>query len=48
MLQNMNDLQSVAFMSLAYNPVPNRNDSKQELKEIEIEKEGGYRAQDFI
>ena len=47
MLQNMNDLQTVAFESSAYDPVANGNDSKEELKEVEIEKEAGYRKQDF-
>ena len=35
-------------MPPAYNPVSDRNDSKQELKEIEIQKESGYREQDFV
>lgn len=48
MLQRMGDLQTVAFKSLAYDPVPNRYGSKQELKEIEIQKEGGYLEQDFV
>ena len=47
-LQNMNDLQTVAFVPLAYDPVANRNDSKQKLKEVKIEKEGGYPEQNFM
>ena len=35
-LQNMNDLQTVAFVPLAYDPVANRNDSEQKLKEVKI------------
>ena len=42
----MNDLQTVAFEPSAYNPIPNRNDSKEKLKEVEIQKEGEYREQD--
>jgi hypothetical protein len=33
---------------LAYDPVANRNDSKQKLKEVKIEKEGGYPEQNFM
>ena len=47
MLQDMNDLQTVAFESSAYDPVADGNDSKEELKEVEIKKETGYREQDF-
>ena len=35
-LQNMNNLQTVAFVPLAYDPVANRNDSEQKLKEVKI------------
>jgi len=47
LLQDMNDLQTVAFESSAYDPVTDGNDSKEELKEVEIKKETGYREQDF-
>ena len=47
MLQEMNDLQAVAFESSAYDPVTDGNGSKEELKEVEIQKEAGYREQDF-
>ena len=47
MLHNMDDLQAIAFKSSAYDPVPNWNDRKEKLKEVEIEKEAGYRKQDF-
>lgn len=48
MIQNMNDLQTVAFESFAYNPIANRNDGKEKLKEVEIQKKGGYREQDSV
>ena len=44
----MNNLQTVAFVPLAYDPVANRNDSKKKLKEVKIEKEGRYREQNFM
>ena len=44
----MNDLQTVAFEPPAYNSVANRNDSKDKLKEVEIQKEGEYREQYFV
>ena len=44
----MNDLQTVAFESPAYDSVANRNDSKDKLKEVEIQKEGEYRKQYFV
>ena len=47
MLQNMNYLQAVAFKSSAYDPVTNWNDCEKKLKEVEIQKESGYRQQDF-
>ena len=40
-LQNMNNLQTVTFVPLAYDPVANRNGSKKKLKEVKIHKEGG-------
>jgi hypothetical protein len=43
----MNDLQTVAFESSAYDSVAHWNGSKQELKEVEIQKKAGYRKQDF-
>jgi len=42
-LQRMNDLQAIAFKSSTYDPVADWNDRKKTLKEVEIEKEGGYR-----
>ena len=48
MFQNMDDLQTVAFESSAYNPIANRNDGKDKLKEVEIQKEGGYLEQDSV
>ena len=47
MLQDMNDLQAVAFESSAYDPVAHWNGSKQELEEVKIQEKGGYRKQDF-
>ena len=48
MLHSMDDLQTIAFEPSAYNSVANRNDSKEKLKEVEIQKEGGYRKQYFV
>ncbi len=48
MLKNMNDLQTVACKPSAYDPVANWNGSKQKLKEVEKQKEFGYREQDFV
>ena len=47
MFQNMNDLQTVAFKTPAYDPVADWNGGKEKLKEVEIQKEAGYREQDF-
>ena len=47
LLQRMHDLQTVAVISPAYNPVSHRNDCKEKLEEVEIQKEDGYRKQDF-
>ncbi len=44
----MNDLQTIAFEPPAYDPVADRNNSKEKLKEIVKEKEPGRRKQDFI
>ena len=38
-LQDLNDLQTVAFESSAYDPVADRDDGKQELKEVIKHKE---------
>ena len=38
-LQGMNDLQAVAFESSAYDPVADRDDGKEELKEVIKHKE---------
>ena len=46
-LQNMNDLQTVAFESFAYDPIAGRDDRKEELKEVEKHKEFGCWKQDF-
>ena len=46
-LQRMNDLQTIAFESFAYDPVTYWNGSKQELEEVKIQEKGGYRKQDF-
>ena len=48
MLQNMKDLQTVAFKPSAYDPVAHRKDGKEKLKEVEIQKEAGNREQDLI
>ena len=48
MLQNMEDLQTVAFMSFAYDSVPDRDDGKEKLKEVEIQKEAGNWEQDLV
>ena len=48
MLQNMKDLQTVAFMSSAYDPVADRDDGKEKLKHVEIQKEAGNREQDLV
>jgi hypothetical protein len=48
MFQNMNDLQTVAFKSSAYDPVAYWYGSKEELKEVELQKKPGYREQDFV
>jgi hypothetical protein len=34
MFQNMNDLKAVAFKSSAYDPIADRDDGKEELKEV--------------
>ena len=47
MLQDMNDLQAVAFESSAYDLVAHWNGSKQELEEVKIQEKGGHRKQDF-
>ena len=39
---------TVAFLSSAHDPVADRNGRKEELKEIEIQKEGGYREEDLV
>ena len=39
MLQRMNDLQTVAFVASAYDPVANGNGSREKLKEVEKHKE---------
>ena len=44
----MNDLQAVAFESSAYDPVTHGKDSKEELKEVEIQNECGNRKQNFV
>ena len=43
----MNDLQAVAFESSAYDPVADRDDGKQELKEVVKHQEFWCRKQDF-
>lgn len=48
MLQNMNDLQTVAFKPSAYDPIADRKDGKEKLKEVEIQKEGGNREQNLV
>ena len=44
----MDDLQTVAFESSAYDPVTHWNDRKEKLKEIEVQEEGGHREQYFV
>ena len=47
-LQRMNDLQAIAFKPSTYDPVADWNDCEETLKEVEIEKEGGYREKYFV